>query len=106
MDVLNTYLTKAHENGDTKIPWESLKYLIGEVSTYVCVCVFVCVCMYVCMHAYMYVYVSVFCIYACVYIRMYHFAWVDQRKKKGYKSDVSLKAGIHLFVSWENIPLI
>ena len=33
MDVLNTYLTKAHENGDTKIPWGSLKYLIGEVGT-------------------------------------------------------------------------
>ena len=31
MDVLNTYLTKAHESGDTKIPWGSLKYLIGEV---------------------------------------------------------------------------
>ena len=37
MDVLNTYLTKAHENGDTKIPWESLKYLIGEVSMYTCI---------------------------------------------------------------------
>ncbi len=35
MDVLNTYLTKADESGDTKIPWGSLKYLIGEVS--VCV---------------------------------------------------------------------
>ena len=32
MDVLNTYLTKAHENGETKIPWGSLKYLIEEVS--------------------------------------------------------------------------
>ena len=31
MDVLKTYLTKAKENGDTKIPWNSLKYLIGEV---------------------------------------------------------------------------
>lgn len=31
MDVLNTYLTKAHDNGDAKIPWGSLKYLIGEV---------------------------------------------------------------------------
>ena len=30
-DILNTYLTKAEENGDTKIPWASLKYLIGEV---------------------------------------------------------------------------
>ena len=33
MDILNTYLTKAEENGDTKIPWSSLKYLIGEVRT-------------------------------------------------------------------------
>src|SRR6218665_1735550 len=32
MDILRTYLTKAHNNGDTKIPWNSLKYLIGEVS--------------------------------------------------------------------------
>ena len=31
MDVLGTYLTKAVESGDTKIPWGSLKYLIGEV---------------------------------------------------------------------------
>ena len=31
MDILGTYLTKAHESGDTKIPWGSLKYLIGEV---------------------------------------------------------------------------
>ncbi|ELU10552.1 hypothetical protein CAPTEDRAFT_221643 [Capitella teleta] len=30
-DILQTYLTKAEENGDTKIPWASLKYLIGEV---------------------------------------------------------------------------
>ena len=37
---------------------------------------------------------------------MYQFAWVDQREKQGYKSDVSLKAGIHVFVSWDNIPLI
>ena len=33
MDILKTYLTKALENQDTKIPWSSLKYLIGEVST-------------------------------------------------------------------------
>ena len=33
MDILHTYLTKAEENGDTKIPWNSLKYLIGEVSS-------------------------------------------------------------------------
>ena len=31
MDILDTYLTKAHDSGDTKIPWGSLKYLIGEV---------------------------------------------------------------------------
>ena len=37
---------------------------------------------------------------------MYHFAWADQREKQGYKSDVFLKAGIRLFVSWEKIPLI
>jgi dynein heavy chain len=29
--ILKTYLTKAHENGDEKLPWGSLKYLIGEV---------------------------------------------------------------------------
>ena len=32
MDVLNTYLTKSYDNGDVKIPWGSLKYLIGEVT--------------------------------------------------------------------------
>uniref|UniRef100_A0A1A8GI94 Dynein, axonemal, heavy chain 10 n=1 Tax=Nothobranchius korthausae TaxID=1143690 RepID=A0A1A8GI94_9TELE len=31
MEILNTYLTKAHNQGETKVPWESLKYLIGEV---------------------------------------------------------------------------
>uniref|UniRef100_A0A4W5NCU9 Dynein axonemal heavy chain 10 n=1 Tax=Hucho hucho TaxID=62062 RepID=A0A4W5NCU9_9TELE len=31
MEILDTYLTKAHTQGDTKIPWGSLKYLIGEV---------------------------------------------------------------------------
>jgi len=31
MLVLRTYLTKAVENGDEKLPWGSLKYLIGEV---------------------------------------------------------------------------
>ncbi|KAM4616801.1 dynein axonemal heavy chain 10 [Polymixia lowei] len=31
MEILDTYLTKAHNQGDTKIPWGSLKYLIGEV---------------------------------------------------------------------------
>ena len=34
MDVLSTYLNKAYDSGDTKIPWGSLKYLIGEVSFY------------------------------------------------------------------------
>ena len=29
--VLKTYMSKAHENGDEKMPWGSLKYLIGEV---------------------------------------------------------------------------
>ncbi len=33
MDVLSTYLNKAFDSGDTKIPWGSLKYLIGEVSS-------------------------------------------------------------------------
>lgn len=32
MQILNTYLTKSVENGDKKIPWASLKYLIGEVN--------------------------------------------------------------------------
>ena len=32
MDVLTTYLNKAYDSGETKIPWGSLKYLIGEVS--------------------------------------------------------------------------
>lgn len=31
MTLLNTYLTKATTNVDIKIPWASLKYLIGEV---------------------------------------------------------------------------
>ncbi|XP_033627732.1 dynein heavy chain 10, axonemal-like [Asterias rubens] len=31
MDILMTYLTKTFEQGDPKIPWNSLKYLIGEV---------------------------------------------------------------------------
>lgn len=34
MEILNTYLTKAFEQNDDKIPWSSLKYLIGEVSAY------------------------------------------------------------------------
>ena len=40
------------------------------------------------------------------FLYVYHFTWAGQREKQGYKSDVSLKAGIHLVVSWENIPLI
>ncbi|XP_030074215.1 dynein axonemal heavy chain 10 [Microcaecilia unicolor] len=31
MEILNTYLMKAYEQNDTRIPWGSLKYLIGEV---------------------------------------------------------------------------
>lgn len=34
MDVLTTYLNKAYDSGETKIPWGSLKYLIGEVSNF------------------------------------------------------------------------
>lgn len=32
LDILNTYLTKAVQIKDGRIPWNSLKYLIGEVS--------------------------------------------------------------------------
>lgn len=28
--LINTYLTKAHENGDDALPWGTLRYLIGE----------------------------------------------------------------------------
>lgn len=31
MQILGTYLKKAIELGDSRIPWNSLKYLIGEV---------------------------------------------------------------------------
>ena len=31
MQLMDTYLTKSFENNDDKIPWNSLKYLIGEV---------------------------------------------------------------------------
>ncbi|KAK5620023.1 Dynein heavy chain 10, axonemal [Crenichthys baileyi] len=31
MEILNTYLTKAYNQGDNDIPWGCLKYLIGEV---------------------------------------------------------------------------
>ncbi|KAM6051570.1 dynein axonemal heavy chain 10-like [Theristicus caerulescens] len=34
MEILNTYLTKAFQQNADKIPWSSLKYLIGEVSAY------------------------------------------------------------------------
>ena len=36
MSILSTYLTKSYENADPRIPWGSLKYLIGEVRMYVC----------------------------------------------------------------------
>jgi dynein heavy chain len=31
VEIMRTYLTKAHNNNDPKLPWASLKYLIGEV---------------------------------------------------------------------------
>ncbi|TGZ60763.1 hypothetical protein CRM22_008363 [Opisthorchis felineus] len=31
MDILRTYLQKSFEEGDKRIPWDSLKYLIGDV---------------------------------------------------------------------------
>uniref|UniRef100_UPI00358FF8E4 dynein axonemal heavy chain 10-like n=1 Tax=Myxine glutinosa TaxID=7769 RepID=UPI00358FF8E4 len=31
LEILNTYLMKAHQKDNPKIPWGSLKYLIGEV---------------------------------------------------------------------------
>ncbi|XP_078467787.1 dynein axonemal heavy chain 10-like [Lampetra planeri] len=31
MEILNTYLTKAHQRVQGKIPWDNLKYLIGQV---------------------------------------------------------------------------
>ena len=34
MNILNTYLTKAFDQGEQRIPWASLKYLIGEVSSF------------------------------------------------------------------------
>ena len=33
---------------------------------------------------------------------MYHFAWVDQREKWGYKCDVSLKRGIKIICILED----
>jgi dynein heavy chain, axonemal len=35
MQILNTYLTKSLSSIDKKIPWSSLKYLIGEVKLYI-----------------------------------------------------------------------
>ena len=32
MQIMNTYLTKSYELKEQKLPWNSLKYLIGEVS--------------------------------------------------------------------------
>jgi dynein heavy chain len=29
--LVSTYLEKAHENGDAQIPWDTLRYLVGEV---------------------------------------------------------------------------
>ena len=34
MEILKTYLTKAFEFNDDKIPWNSLKYLVGEASSF------------------------------------------------------------------------
>ncbi|XP_077600352.1 dynein axonemal heavy chain 10-like [Stigmatopora nigra] len=31
LEILNTYLTKAHKQKDSNIPWGSIKYLVGEV---------------------------------------------------------------------------
>ena len=31
LKLLENYLTKAHENGDAQIPWDTLRYLVGEV---------------------------------------------------------------------------
>lgn len=36
MEILSTYLTKAFQQHDPRIPWGSLKYLIGEVMRVVC----------------------------------------------------------------------
>ena len=33
MSILDTYLTKAFDQAETRIPWSSLKYLVGEVGT-------------------------------------------------------------------------
>ena len=33
---------------------------------------------------------------------MYHLVWADQRKKQGYKCDVSLKSGIQIICTLEN----
>ncbi|XP_077418136.1 dynein axonemal heavy chain 10-like isoform X1 [Vanacampus margaritifer] len=31
LEILNTYLTKAHDQKESNIPWGSIKYLVGEV---------------------------------------------------------------------------
>merc|ERR1719443_728270 len=31
MTILDTYLTKSHANGEEKLPWGTLRYLVGEV---------------------------------------------------------------------------
>ena len=33
---------------------------------------------------------------------MYHFVWVDQKERQGYKCDVSLKGGIQIICTLEN----
>ena len=33
---------------------------------------------------------------------MYHFVWVHQREKQGYKCDVSLRGGIQIICTLEN----
>lgn len=35
MKILDTYLTKSYNQGEN-VPWESLKYLIGEVRNILC----------------------------------------------------------------------
>ena len=41
-------------------------------------------------------------IYIYVHVYIYHFVWADQRKKQGYKCDVSLKGGIQIICTLEN----
>lgn len=37
MKILDTYLTEAYNQGEN-VPWESLKYLIGEVGNIIVTC--------------------------------------------------------------------